>query len=212
MQSRKRQNFTSFLRPNQTNQQKCYNNNNKKNQLADSPSVKLELGNSMLSENLRENTDIYFECLIDAQPQVREVIWLHNEKPINESNWWSSKQQQQQQGLMRWSTSLSSSASRVILSNNSLVIQRVQLEQAGSYACMASNSEGTGISNRLELRVLRKCFCIFYFFSLLLLLLFRVSFFFSFILTLATSNSQHQNPNPVYHRQPKLTSSKRKKN
>lgn len=103
----------------------------------------------MLSERLREGSDIYFECLVDAQPQAREVTWLHNEKPINESDWWQgSSDGAPGSGAVQ--------SGRLIVSNNSLVLQRVRPQQSGQYACMASNSEGIGVSNRIELRVLRK--------------------------------------------------------
>lgn len=116
--------------------------------------MRLKLGNEMLSERLREGTDIYFECLVDGQPEAREVTWLHNERPINETNWWQASESG------RAGSSLASgqvgASARIIVSNNSLVLQRVAPEQAGQYACMASNSEGVGLSNRLELRVMRK--------------------------------------------------------
>ena len=92
----------------------------------------------MLSEQIREGGDIFFVCQVDAQPQARELVWLHNERPINETT--------QQFGVGR----------RLIISNNSLVLQQVQPSQRGKYACMASNSEGISVSNQIELRVLRK--------------------------------------------------------
>lgn len=93
----------------------------------------------MLSEQIREGQDIYFVCQVDAQPQARELTWLHNERPINEST--AGRHQAEGQ---------------LIISNNSLVLQRVRIDQRGQYACMASNSEGLSVSNRIELRVLRK--------------------------------------------------------
>lgn len=94
----------------------------------------------MLSNSIRESSDIYFVCHADSLPPVREITWLHNERPISENPKSSSGQSD---GL-------------IIISNNSLVLQRVQRDQRGKYACMASNSEGTSESNRIELRVLRK--------------------------------------------------------
>jgi hypothetical protein len=41
----------------------------------------------------------------------------------------------------------------IILSNRSLVIQRITLDNAGEYTCLASNHHGAGKSNPLDLRV-----------------------------------------------------------
>lgn len=92
----------------------------------------------MLSNAVREGADIFFVCHVDAVPGIKEITWLHNQRPLNES----SLQTGDSEGL--------------IISNNSLVLQRVRIEQRGHYACLASNSEGISESNRLELRVLRE--------------------------------------------------------
>lgn len=62
----------------------------------------------------------------------------------------------------------------LIIINNSLVLQRVKMEQRGQYACLASNSEGISESNKIELSVLRKYTTI----QLYLFLLVRIDFCF----------------------------------
>lgn len=108
----------------------------------DAPRVKLELGTRVLSSSIREGSDIYFACLVDAQPQAREIIWLFNELPLNETSTFNGDH--------------ANSMGKIVLSNSSLVLQQVKRQQRGSYACMASNTEGLSESNRIELRVLRK--------------------------------------------------------
>lgn len=42
----------------------------------------------------------------------------------------------------------------MIASSNDLALQSVQIHQAGNYTCIASNVEGDGESNTLELKVM----------------------------------------------------------
>jgi hypothetical protein len=44
----------------------------------DSPLVTLELGSNLIGSSIREGMDVYFECIILANPWVYKVIWRHN--------------------------------------------------------------------------------------------------------------------------------------
>lgn len=52
-------------------------------------------------------------------------------------------------------------SARVIRSNQSLVLQKVNRNSSGNYSCSAINAEGETVSNQLPLRVKCKCFLIF---------------------------------------------------
>ena len=46
--------------------------------VTDIPIAKLQLGSSLNPDTIREGTDVYFDCLIQAQPSVYKVEWRHN--------------------------------------------------------------------------------------------------------------------------------------
>lgn len=108
---------------------------------------------------------MYFVCLVEAIPAVREITWLHNKRPVNETYLNSSPSrkrtflQEGRGGEEESSGDLNTESNNLdglIIINNSLVLQRVKMEQRGQYACLASNSEGISESNKIELSVLRK--------------------------------------------------------
>lgn len=71
------------------------------------------------------------DCNIDANPPIddNDLTWLLNDRPL-----------------------LANSSAGIIMSNRSLVLQRIRVESRGSYQCLARNSVGKAASNRLELR------------------------------------------------------------
>lgn len=100
------------------------------------PRVKLALGDKLANKPVRELHDVYFECSVEAQPQAHELRWWHQGKEL-ESN-----------------VSLG-----VIVSNQSLVLQRIKRHQAGQYTCSALNSVGEAHSNTVELIVEHAPYC-----------------------------------------------------
>ncbi|XP_045127672.1 synaptogenesis protein syg-2-like isoform X2 [Portunus trituberculatus] len=94
------------------------------------PKVQLALGSNLSPEEIKEGDDVYFECNVRANPWVYKVVWHHNGMHVNHNV-----------------------SAGVIVSNQSLVIQRVKRHQTGLYTCVASNIEGDGQSNAVNLRV-----------------------------------------------------------
>ncbi|XP_047737504.1 uncharacterized protein LOC108666189 [Hyalella azteca] len=94
------------------------------------PIVHLGLGSSLSPDSIKESEDVYFECNVQARPKIYKVVWYHNGDLVKHNV-----------------------SAGVIVSNQSLVLQRVRRLQTGLYTCIASNSEGDGESNAVNLSV-----------------------------------------------------------
>ncbi|XP_042888534.1 nephrin-like [Penaeus japonicus] len=94
------------------------------------PEAVISLGSSLNPESIKEKDDVYFECSIQANPRAYKVTWQHNGRPLQHNI-----------------------TSGIIVSNQSLVLQRVTRRHAGDYSCTASNIEGDGISNLIKLDI-----------------------------------------------------------
>ena len=48
--------------------------------LSDPPQVSIQLGKSLVASDIREGVDVYFDCLVSANPTPKSklVTWLHN--------------------------------------------------------------------------------------------------------------------------------------
>ncbi|CAB4064652.1 unnamed protein product [Lepeophtheirus salmonis] len=100
------------------------------------PSLSLRLGRSLNAEDIKEGADVYFECHIESNPSVKKIQWVHGDKPLYHNV-----------------------SDGVILSNFSLVIQRITRSRAGEYKCLASNPHGQGMSNPVSLQVKYRPVC-----------------------------------------------------
>ncbi|XP_055377463.1 uncharacterized protein LOC129609527 isoform X2 [Condylostylus longicornis] len=100
------------------------------------PTLQLDLGSNLNPEDIEEGDDVYFECKVHANPAAYKVVWKHNNQLI---------QHNQKLG--------------VIVSSGDLALQGVTRHQAGNYTCTASNVEGDGDSNIVELKVMYKPIC-----------------------------------------------------
>ncbi|XP_046659110.1 LOW QUALITY PROTEIN: nephrin-like [Homalodisca vitripennis] len=100
------------------------------------PVLQLELGSKMNPNDIEEGDDVYFECKIHSNPPAYKVIWKHNNQVV-----------------------LHNQKLGVIVSNQALALQSVKKNQAGNYTCIASNVEGDGESNTVQLKVMYSPVC-----------------------------------------------------
>ncbi|XP_065211946.1 hemicentin-1-like isoform X2 [Planococcus citri] len=94
------------------------------------PIVSLAFGSKLNSSIIREGVDVYFECNIKSNPWVYKVNWRFNGKTIHNNP-----------------------SKGMLVSNQSLVLQKVSRMEAGLYTCVGSNQEGDGESSPLYLDV-----------------------------------------------------------
>ncbi|XP_053600327.1 nephrin-like isoform X1 [Plodia interpunctella] len=100
------------------------------------PIVSLQLGSKLNPNDIEEGDDVYFECVVRANPPAYKVVWEHNGE------------------LM-----IHNQRAGVIAGSAHLALQGVARDQAGKYACIASNVEGDGKSPPVSLQVIYKPVC-----------------------------------------------------
>ncbi|XP_065207097.1 nephrin-like isoform X2 [Planococcus citri] len=99
------------------------------------PVTRLELGRNLDKAGIKEGSDVYFDCIIDANPPAKKVYWTHNG------------------GI------LVQNSARIIISNQTLVLQKITRKSAGNYSCIASNEEGENQSDPFYLDVKYEPIC-----------------------------------------------------
>ncbi|CAL4123112.1 unnamed protein product, partial [Meganyctiphanes norvegica] len=95
-----------------------------------SPRVSLSAGRSINLEDIKQYDDVYFECNIDANPKPHKVQWFINGDELYHN-----------------------ASGGIILSSNSLVLQRVSRSLSGTFTCIATNQKGWGASNGINLSI-----------------------------------------------------------
>uniref|UniRef100_A0ABD2X1F1 Uncharacterized protein n=1 Tax=Trichogramma kaykai TaxID=54128 RepID=A0ABD2X1F1_9HYME len=100
------------------------------------PLVKLSMGSSLNPDDIKEGDDVYFECAVRANPKAYKLSWFKDSKEL------------------RNNLTLG-----IVLSDRSLVLQRVTRHSAGDYTCLAINDEGKTVSNPVPLRVMYAPVC-----------------------------------------------------
>ncbi|XP_076333636.1 protein turtle-like [Tachypleus tridentatus] len=100
------------------------------------PILSLALKTKVQNDLVKEGDDVYFECNIKANPQVTEIGWQFNRKPL-----------------------LGNPRENIIIKNHSLVLKTITNDQSGRYRCVGSNMKGKGVSKEVLLAINRIPFC-----------------------------------------------------
>ncbi|KAG6801022.1 hemicentin-2 [Apis mellifera caucasica] len=94
------------------------------------PKVQLHLGSTLNAEKIKEGDDVYFECKVRANPEHHKITWKHNDVILTQNQ-----------------------SAGIIMSTQSLVLQKIGRDNAGNYTCLASNDRGETTSPIVTLRV-----------------------------------------------------------
>ncbi|GFS92621.1 uncharacterized protein NPIL_144651, partial [Nephila pilipes] len=94
------------------------------------PIVNISVSASSSQSGIREGSDVYLECSVLANPWIFEIAWQFEDRPL-----------------------VANLSLGVIISNQSLIIQKVKKDHRGRYRCHAANIVGHGYSKRLHLLV-----------------------------------------------------------
>ncbi|XP_043226125.1 nephrin-like [Amphibalanus amphitrite] len=105
------------------------------------PKVSARLGSILDPEDIKEGTNVYFECSITANPAAYSVSWLHNDQAVVPSP---------RAGV----------GDIISINGDTLVIRNLTRRSAGRYVCRAVNPEGEGVSRPVSLTVRYAPVCI----------------------------------------------------
>ncbi|XP_063984643.1 hemicentin-2-like isoform X1 [Diachasmimorpha longicaudata] len=95
------------------------------------PVVSLRMGVTLNPHGIKEGDDVYFECIVRANPRVYKLAWFKDEKELKNN-----------------------ATAGVVRSDRSLILQGITRGAAGDYKCLAANSEGKTASNTVKLEVM----------------------------------------------------------
>ncbi|XP_043581853.1 hemicentin-2-like isoform X1 [Bombus pyrosoma] len=100
------------------------------------PVVTLKMGKTLNPDDIKEGDDVYFECSVRANPKVYKLAWFKDGKELKNN-----------------------ATAGIVLSDHSLVLQRITRYSAGDYTCLVANSEGKTASNPVTLQIMYTPVC-----------------------------------------------------
>ncbi|XP_069172685.1 protein turtle isoform X1 [Procambarus clarkii] len=95
------------------------------------PQVDLEMGMGLSPKSVKEGSDVFFECRVTSNPKFYKIVWIH-EGTVMQHN----------------------VSGGVIVSNQTLVLQKVGKERTGRYYCRATNLHGEGVSTPITITIM----------------------------------------------------------
>lgn len=133
---------------------------------------------SLPPPSIQEGNDIYMNCQMDANPRpLKPILWRFNGRPLSSASLNAAAATADFDADVIGIQSLDSSASiaattnsglaksvldqtKLVITNQSLVLRKVTRHQSGSYTCEASNQHGSSVSKPLELNIRHAPVCL----------------------------------------------------
>ena len=113
----------------------------------------------MDGDNIKEGQDVLFRCDVEANPKAYKIGWKHQVGQTGASfDLTMIDFDGQNESVVQ------DIDKGVLISGNSLVLQKVTRDQAGDYSCHASNLEGDTTSSliKIQIRCKNSLRCIFH--------------------------------------------------
>ncbi|XP_063872675.1 nephrin-like [Scylla paramamosain] len=127
------------------------------------PQVDLVMGMGIIPKSVKEGSDVFFECRVKSNPKFYKITWIHERDKM--THHCTSVQGSSSEGCVRGASFPQGSAMHhnvsagIIVSNQSLVLQRVGRERAGRYYCRATNLHGEGVSAPIPITIMYTPVC-----------------------------------------------------
>ncbi|XP_053201248.1 synaptogenesis protein syg-2-like [Panonychus citri] len=109
------------------------------------PKLSLSLGSNLYHDQVRESSDVTFECHVISNPPISYVSWQFNGRSFSNANQINNNNSPNE-----------ISSDLIIFRNHSLTIRNITHHRSGKYRCSAENVEGDGYSHEINLRILCK--------------------------------------------------------
>ncbi|XP_017879880.1 hemicentin-1-like [Ceratina calcarata] len=100
------------------------------------PVVTLKMGKTLKPDDIKEGDDVYFDCMVKANPKAYKLVWFKDGKELKNN-----------------------ATAGIVLSDQSLILRRITRYSAGDYTCLAANNEGKTTSNPVNLQIMYTPVC-----------------------------------------------------
>ncbi|XP_050733792.1 nephrin-like isoform X2 [Eriocheir sinensis] len=129
------------------------------------PQVDLVMGMGIIPKSVKEGSDVFFECHVKSNPKFYKITWIHEPDkmmrmmPQSQCNGVQGSEGCVGGAFPQGAVIHHNVSAGIIVSNQSLVLQKVGRERAGRYFCRATNLHGEGVSTPITITIMYTPVC-----------------------------------------------------